>query len=278
MAWCPKCKTEYRDGFTVCADCGSELVSAAELKKMEKEELVKSQSYYAEGMEPEVAYQAQSGAEAAKVAVEAEEGETESVAENADEIPAMKLPEGMTPEQAQAIMAQMQAVEMARRTRGGGSRYQDSSELASDNRSSAWLLLIIGGVGLVVLGLGVAGVIPMNMAKQPLFYGVLGVLFVIFIVAGIISMKSAKVFDKKAESESSLKSTLVEWCKENLHAEEIDKVIGASANTPEELLYFRRYDCIKFRLNHQFVNLDQSFLDQFIDEYVYDAVFSAKED
>lgn len=24
--WCPKCKTEYRDGITVCADCGEELV------------------------------------------------------------------------------------------------------------------------------------------------------------------------------------------------------------------------------------------------------------
>ena len=27
MPWCPKCKTEYRDGFRVCADCGSELVA-----------------------------------------------------------------------------------------------------------------------------------------------------------------------------------------------------------------------------------------------------------
>ena len=26
MPWCPKCETEYREGITVCADCGSELV------------------------------------------------------------------------------------------------------------------------------------------------------------------------------------------------------------------------------------------------------------
>ena len=26
MPWCPKCRNEYREGFTVCADCGVELV------------------------------------------------------------------------------------------------------------------------------------------------------------------------------------------------------------------------------------------------------------
>ena len=26
MPWCPECKIEYRDGFKVCSDCGSELV------------------------------------------------------------------------------------------------------------------------------------------------------------------------------------------------------------------------------------------------------------
>lgn len=27
MPWCQKCKVEYREGFTVCSDCGSELVA-----------------------------------------------------------------------------------------------------------------------------------------------------------------------------------------------------------------------------------------------------------
>ncbi|HHY05167.1 MAG TPA: zinc ribbon domain-containing protein, partial [Thermoanaerobacterales bacterium] len=30
MPWCPKCRTEYRDGFTKCSDCGSELVNELE--------------------------------------------------------------------------------------------------------------------------------------------------------------------------------------------------------------------------------------------------------
>ena len=31
MAWCPKCKNEYREGITVCPDCGEALVSEEEL-------------------------------------------------------------------------------------------------------------------------------------------------------------------------------------------------------------------------------------------------------
>jgi len=30
MTWCPKCKCEYREGFTHCSDCGSELVDVLE--------------------------------------------------------------------------------------------------------------------------------------------------------------------------------------------------------------------------------------------------------
>lgn len=36
MPWCPNCKYEYKEGFTVCADCGAKLVDS--LEEIEKEE------------------------------------------------------------------------------------------------------------------------------------------------------------------------------------------------------------------------------------------------
>ncbi|MBZ9686771.1 hypothetical protein G9F72_010585 [Clostridium estertheticum] len=36
MSWCPKCKCEYREGFTSCSDCGCELVEVLEPEKDEE--------------------------------------------------------------------------------------------------------------------------------------------------------------------------------------------------------------------------------------------------
>lgn len=35
MPWCPKCRTEYREGFTHCNDCGAKLVDEVEKKPKE---------------------------------------------------------------------------------------------------------------------------------------------------------------------------------------------------------------------------------------------------
>lgn len=44
------------------------------------------------------------------------------------------------------------------------------------------------------------------------------------------------------------------------------------STVPEEEWYFRRVALIKAVLNRQFVNLDQEFLDHFVDD-MYDTIF-----
>lgn len=246
MPWCPKCKTEYRKGFTVCADCGSELVEEQPLEERK-------------GALPEEAMEADiPGVETA--------GTWEGVLSGDA---AEKGPEESGGPEDNGEIAE------ARPLRRGGGPYRDSSERASDNRSSAWILLILGVLGLAVLILGVTEVIPLKLGNSYLFYGVMGAVFILFVVSGAVSMKNAKFFERKAESENSLRSTLLDWCRENLDGAEIDGRVGAQG-VSEEVMYFRRTSYIKEKLNHQFMNLDQEFLDSFIDEYVYELVFEGK--
>ena len=91
-----------------------------------------------------------------------------------------------------------------------------------------------------------------------------------------ISSKNAKIFAGKAASENSLRSTMLEWCRQNFDGQKIDREIGIGDDS-EEVSYFNRTAYLREKLNHQFVNLDQDFLDQFIDDQVYGMVFEEKE-
>lgn len=220
MPWCPKCKTEYREGFLVCADCGSELVE--------------EESYEASAQE--------------------------------------KLDDFLTQERLLEEETKEAEDTVERPTGRGTAFYQDSAERASDNRSSGWILLIIGFLGIIVLILGMVGILPFHFGNSYLFYGVMGAIFILFVVSGGISMKNAKLLEKKAVSENTLRESLWDWCRENLDAETIDDAVG-SREEEEEVLFFKRFSYIKERLNRQFVNLDQGFLERFIDDKIYEEIF-----
>ncbi len=222
MPWCPKCKNEYREGFSVCADCGSVLVDEETFVRLEAEQ----------------------PADFSSEAAEEKAGASQS------------------------------------RGKGESSRipYRDNAERASENRSSAWVLMAVGGFGIAVLILGITGMIPLHFSNAYLFYGVMAAVFILFLVAGIISMKNALIFEKSAESENSVKTALLDWCRQNLRKEDLDQQIGIEEKPSMEILYFRRFEAIKARLNHQFLNLDQGFLEKLIDDTVYEMVYGADEE
>lgn len=150
------------------------------------------------------------------------------------------------------------------------SAYQNSAQKAEDNKSSAYMLLIFGVLGMIAIILILAGVIPLyqNAVMTRYFVcGVMGVLFLLFIISGIVSMRNFKVLSVKAASEDSLAEEITKWCTENLSAEQIDEGLFTSEEIPEEQKYFRRVDKMKQLIQAQFMNLEDSFLDNFIDDY-----------
>ncbi len=233
MAWCPKCKNEYVEGIKVCADCGAELVeSLEEISKEKPQSLLGEYTELSEEMETEAA-----------------EG--------------MKALEAMTPEELAEAAAAKERSTWRR-------QYQNSAQKAEDNKSSAYTLLVIGVLGLIAVSLVLAGVIPLyqNAGVTKYFVcGVMGAMFIIFLVLGVISMKNFKTLSADAESENALVEQMRKWCEENLGAGQIDEGLIEGEELSEEQKYFMRTDKIKQKIESKFMNLDEAFLDHFIDEY-----------
>lgn len=288
MPWCPKCKSEYREGFTVCADCGCELVEEEQL-----EERVTLTFGDEDQMKTLAAFLLSNQIQGVELRRDENDGLCEILVDRKSKQKALGVMQiflvqenrraedarrnGGEPFDGEEAEERLREVAAARRAFGSSSLYQDSSQRADENRSSAWVLLILGILGSVVVVLGVLGILPLNLGNPYLFYGVMGAVFVLFVVAGIVSMKNAKIFAGKAESENSLRSTMLDWCRQNFDGQEIDQELGIGDES-EEIRYFNRTTYLRDRLNHQFVNLDQDFLGQFIDDQVYAMVFHEQDE
>ena len=292
MAWCPKCKNEYREGITVCPDCGEALVSEEELtdwvcvlfgEQDEMEKLKDFLTYNGVGKsklvydETEQVYELFVDAKEekkaktiARVFLEQQEKEHKenAVLEEAAVDEFLMLGEDDTSEEKPNSGELLKAASTQ-----GGLTYMNSGAKAEENRSSAWVLLIVGALGILVMALGITGVLPFNIGNPYMFYGVMSAVFILFIVMGVVSMRNAKLFEKKAESENSLVDTLLKWSEENLTAEKIDAQIENAADTPEEALYYKRFEVIRSQMNHQFMNLDQQMLENLIDTKIYEQIF-----
>lgn len=301
MPWCPKCKNEYREGIKVCVDCGCDLVEEEQFDNLapitfgDEEELNSLKEYLefnklqgvtvrfdeaehvyellvrsddkGKAMSLEKIFLAQKASEREMLQENSCDGEFTASEEDSDD--------------ADETVAEENSDSGEKSIQPGV--YQNSKERAEENRSSAWALLVVGICGIVFVALALMDFIPLHVGNPYLFYGVMSAVFVLFIVMGILSLRNAKLFDKKAESENTLQDAMVKWYKENLTATSLDaewKDADAESceNLSEEMLYFKRAQLLKDKFNHQFVNLDQMFLERFIDEEVYDALFSDAEE
>jgi len=153
-------------------------------------------------------------------------------------------------------------------------RYVNNEEKAQENRTSAYTLLLIGGLGLLLVILILFDLLPVHrLSLNKYMIGtVMGALFVLFLIMGIISLKNSRAFAKNADKENNLTREIRKWCMENIEKEKVDESLSFSGDTSEELKYFSRIDCVKALIQEQFINLDEAYLDRLVDE-MYPEIF-----
>lgn len=93
--------------------------------------------------------------------------------------------------------------------------YQKLSDKYEDVKSSAYTLILVGGVGLFVMILQWINVIKFPISSQTkwLFNSVLGGMFIIFLAAGIVSFMHAKKVKIEADIEDKLINKIKSICK-----------------------------------------------------------------
>lgn len=144
--------------------------------------------------------------------------------------------------------------------------YVKLSDKYEDIKSSAATMLIVGGVGLVLMALIIAKVIvlPISAETSWLFYSVMGGVFIIFVIAGIVSFMHAKQVKIEAAEEDKLIDSINTWANDNLKISDLDQ--GLDLSQPDEILFFSRAERIKKALMMEFENTDEPLIDELTEQ------------
>lgn len=276
MPWCPKCRNEYKSGYTVCADCGCELV----------EELGAKMTVAYFGTEEEIAniveFLKANNIDGAESRFNEEDNQHELwvVEEDSDSVKfALRtyfkkiLPDLVKDEDSDEALSECpDDVEKNSELPVEENIYVKPADRAVEYKSGAATLLLVGIVGAVALVLADFGIInfPMYGAGKILINVVLGGMFLAFIVLGITSASSYKKLKVKASDDEKAEEDIINWFDENVKKEDITSLDNTDES--EEALYFNRIAYIKKQLSDNFPEKDASFVD-YIAEKLYAKTF-----
>ncbi|MCR4934830.1 MAG: hypothetical protein K6A29_11580 [Lachnospiraceae bacterium] len=181
MPWCPKCKLEYVEGKTICPDCNVELV-----EKLNEEE---------ESFEPELVNDLSD-----EVTKALEEEMPQDI-------------EKLSTEEMEAIMLRAEQLKNFEEN----PVYKSKKDKLLNNKSAYGVLIVSGFLGLAVIILDIFGVITLPLAgsSRTLTFIVLGVLFLVFLLTGFVSLGSVKRLKPEVEKEEKLINDIVEFIKQN---------------------------------------------------------------
>ncbi|MCR4590265.1 MAG: zinc ribbon domain-containing protein [Lachnospiraceae bacterium] len=244
---CPKCGTEYREGFNECAYCHIPLVESLE-----------------EGVDPE------------ELLKKSESNEPDEVEISPEDFISLARSKGLSERDILNAMDLKPDPETVEERAAALKPFRKAAERAEDLRSSAYTLLIVGVLGLIAVLLLYFGAFPIQFtgAGKYMVTGTMAVLFLLFLIIGINSYRKIQPLREEAEREEKKIEEISRFFFDTYTAESLDReALGRDRDEVGE--YFLRSSFIKKCLNERFMDLEPSFL-EFMTDKLYNEMFEGK--
>lgn len=305
MPWCPKCRLEYREGITVCADCNSPLVEESELAD-EKQELCSYETKevleqmneflrFSEVTSGEIIYSEEDGLWYLKVAAKDRKkaqklyhGFMLGEMDRKKELEEHMLPEEehlRGKEDAKAEEEEPEE-EMSGKSVDAAQEYLNQ-KLAMDEKNASLRSQVnssyvkqeeryrdYNSTGYTFLLIGIAGFVVMLLSwiqVLKIFHGnlIAQVVFTIIsigcIIIGFQSIGKARCLKKGIGNEKALTDRIFNWLEENINREELEEI--CQKDQSDEINYLNQVAYIKEQLMEEFKDENEDYMEQLIEEY-----------
>lgn len=280
MAWCPKCRNEYVEGITTCADCGVELVAELPEETAPDAPVVLCHVNDVENGSKFVAYLNYGNIQTAGLL---QTGETEEdgydviVAEFEREA-AEQLFSGFdsVEELAQSDISELipdiekQLEEL---------KDEEANHMFSDLRTESSTVYVkkkdkyndlkFSGISFIVFGILGGGLLIANLIGIINIFNqfssfIMALVFIIFIGIGISSLIRAGKLKSIVSEEEKVTNEVLDWMEENITDEHIASLINKDLS--EEDNYFQVHGVLCEELSGQFTFLNKGYVEQLMDD------------
>lgn len=280
MAWCPKCRNEYVEGITTCADCGVELVAELPEETAPDAPVVLCHVNDVENGSKFVAYLNYGNIQTAGLL---QTGETE---EDGYDVVVAEFER----EAAEQLFSGFDSVEELAKSdisefipdiekQLEELKNEEANHMFSDLRTESSTVYVkkkdkyndlkFSGISFIVFGILGGGLLIANVIGLINIFNqfssfIMALVFIIFIGIGISSLIRAGKLKSIVSEEEKVTNEVLDWMEENITDEHIASLIDE--NLSEEDNYFQVHGILCEELSGQFAFLNKGYVEQLMDD------------
>lgn len=154
----------------------------------------------------------------------------------------------------------------------------ETNKKLSDAKSSSYLFIVFGAVGLLLIAAVWLGIIPLRLAlyMKILYTLVLGGLFLVFLGVGIYYTRRLKTLQAQSDSEEQKTEEIIRWITASYSLADLDADGSMGEPLSIEQLYFERTEKISQLITEKYQLTDEKYLDYLI-EKIYQTYVPSEE-